>query len=162
MERPEADTCDWCIDGKRECLACTLFHGTCVRCDELYDFYRRAEQKWESIQTHKSQFRKVLGLVPPPNMSRGSSMLDREAIISRVDMRVLAEQYGCSVRRAGSGYSAKCLFHDDHSPSMSLNDQKKQWYCHAEGRGGSAIDFVMEAESISFREALTKLDSMFR
>ena len=39
--------------------------------------------------------------------------------------------------KAGSEWKALCPFHDDHNPSMSINEEKQVYYCHACSRGGT-------------------------
>ena len=52
----------------------------------------------------------------------------------------------------------KCPFHDDRTPSLVITPGKNLWHClgacHA---GGTAIDWVMRAEGISFRHAVELL-----
>ncbi|MHB8277400.1 MAG: phage/plasmid primase, P4 family [Candidatus Humimicrobiaceae bacterium] len=39
--------------------------------------------------------------------------------------------------KAGSEWKALCPFHDDHNPSLFINEEKQVYYCHACGRGGT-------------------------
>lgn len=44
--------------------------------------------------------------------------------------------------KAGREMLVQCLFHDDHSPSMSVNLEDGQWYCFTEGRGGDYMELL--------------------
>ena len=61
------------------------------------------------------------------------------------------------------GYQAKhgflpCPFHGDSNASLKVYKGAKGWHCFGCGRGGSAIDFVMEHEHIPFRGAVIQID----
>ena len=66
-------------------------------------------------------------------------------------------QYGIEVKPQGRGYLAKCPFHDDHNPSLSVDPIKNVWHCFGCEAGGSVIDFVMKKDGLTFREAMDKL-----
>jgi DNA primase len=46
------------------------------------------------------------------------------------------------LRRAGAEHAGLCPFHDDHSPSLNVNDRKGLWLCRVCEAGGDAISFV--------------------
>lgn len=49
-----------------------------------------------------------------------------------------------------------CFMHEDRTPSLTIyNDH---WYCYSCGKGGSILDFVMEYEKCSLKEAADKLE----
>lgn len=61
------------------------------------------------------------------------------------------------------GYTTKggfmpCPFHGDHAPSLKVYKGTGGWHCFGCGRGGSAIDFVMEHEGCSFHVAVKAID----
>ncbi len=49
---------------------------------------------------------------------------------------------------------ACCPFHQEKSPSFSVNPAKDIYYCFGCGKGGSVYSFVMEIERVSFPEAV--------
>ncbi|MEK7996666.1 MAG: CHC2 zinc finger domain-containing protein [Planctomycetota bacterium] len=71
-------------------------------------------------------------------------------------LEVLA-RYGIEAKPQGRGYMARCPFHEDDTPSLSVDAVKNVWHCFGCDAGGSVIDFVMRKESITFREATDKL-----
>ena len=62
-----------------------------------------------------------------------------------------------AVKKAGRNYSACCPFHEDSSPSMSINQSKNFYHCFGCGASGDSIKFVREYEKKSFVEAIEVL-----
>lgn len=52
---------------------------------------------------------------------------------------------------------AICPFHKEKTPSLSVNPNKGLWHCFGCGKGGDAIDFIMLAESVTFKNAVKLL-----
>src|SRR5690348_12079717 len=77
-----------------------------------------------------------------------------ERLKQEVSVQRLAEARGVKLKRYGKELMGLCPFHDDHEPSLCIDPVKNVWDCKgACGVGGSAIDWVMKAEGISFRHA---------
>ena len=74
--------------------------------------------------------------------------------LNAIPITGVAERLG-SVKRAGSVYKTLCPWHEDTHPSLVLYERTGENHCHCFscGKGGSVIDFVMQHESWSFREA---------
>ncbi|MCV2401540.1 DNA primase [Marinomonas sp. C2222] len=62
-----------------------------------------------------------------------------------------------SLKKTGQNYSALCPFHNEKSPSFSLNPNKQFYYCFGCGAGGNAISFVMEHDHLDFVDAIEVL-----
>ena len=77
-------------------------------------------------------------------------VLDRTDIVDVVDRRV-------KLKKAGKNYSACCPFHEEKTPSFSVNPQKQFYYCFGCGAGGNALGFIMDYERMDFREAIEVL-----
>ena len=60
-------------------------------------------------------------------------------------------------RRSGAEYAGLCPFHNEKTPSFTVNDKKGFFYCFGCHEKGSAIDFVMKTEGLSFPETVEKL-----
>ncbi len=73
----------------------------------------------------------------------------------------LAEVVGKRVKliKKGHEYSGLCPFHNEKTPSFTLNEEKGFYHCFGCQSHGSAFDFVMETEGLGFREAVEKLAS---
>ena len=72
-----------------------------------------------------------------------------------VTTRQAAERYGLSVNRSGM---TRCPFHEDHHPSMKVDDR---FYCFGCGTSGDVIDFTAKLFGISLKDAATKLAADF-
>jgi DNA primase len=59
-----------------------------------------------------------------------------------------------SLKKKGANWMACCPFHQEKSPSFSVNPAKDIFYCFGCGKGGSIFSFVMEMERVSFPEAV--------
>lgn len=68
-----------------------------------------------------------------------------------------------TLRRSGAHQVALCPWHEDHHPSLVLYEGSGQnrCYCFACNNGGSVIDYVMQAGSMSFKDACQWLSSEF-
>ena len=53
----------------------------------------------------------------------------------------------------GDSFIAKCPFHNEKTPSFSINDQKGLFYCFGCGVGGNVFTFITKYEKISFIES---------
>ncbi len=61
------------------------------------------------------------------------------------------------LRRVGGRFTGLCPFHDERTPSFSVNAVDKLYYCFGCGKGGDLIDFVRETEQLDFAEAVETL-----
>ncbi len=61
------------------------------------------------------------------------------------------------LRRAGTRWQGLCPFHDERTPSFSVNPEDKLYYCFGCQKGGDAIGFVQEVEGLDFPEAVEML-----
>jgi 5S rRNA maturation endonuclease (ribonuclease M5) len=61
------------------------------------------------------------------------------------------------MRRSGSGYMAKCCFHDDKAPSLSISTEKGAWKCHAGCGQGGVLEFEMLFSSCDKDAALSRI-----
>ena len=78
-------------------------------------------------------------------------MIDFKSVKRLVTAREAAEHYGLTVNRYGM---ALCPFHDDHNPSMKLDDR---FHCFGCGEDGDVIDFTARFFNLSLPEAAEKL-----
>ena len=78
-----------------------------------------------------------------------------ESIKAAVTAREAAEHFGITVSRSGM---AICPFHDDHTPSLKLDER---YHCFGCGADGDAIDFTAQLLGISNFSAAQKLTEEF-
>jgi len=71
----------------------------------------------------------------------------------------VVEVVGKSVKlvRKGREHWGCCPFHNEKTPSFSVSDEKGFYHCFGCGSHGSAIDFVMNTQGMSFPEAVKYL-----
>lgn len=62
-----------------------------------------------------------------------------------------------SLKRKGANYWGLCPFHNDRSPSFSVSKSRGLCKCFSCGEGGSAVNFLMKLEHLSYTEALRYL-----
>lgn len=77
-------------------------------------------------------------------------LLSRVDIIDFIHKRV-------PLKKAGKNYQACCPFHDEKTPSFSVNPQKQFYYCFGCGAGGNVIGFAMDFANLSFPESVEQL-----
>ena len=61
------------------------------------------------------------------------------------------------LKRAGAVWKALCPFHQERTPSFSVNPQRQMFKCFGCGAGGGPIRFVMQYENLDFVSAARKL-----
>jgi DNA primase len=61
------------------------------------------------------------------------------------------------LRRVGTRWTGLCPFHDERTPSFSVNAENKLYHCFGCQESGDAIGFVQATEGLDFREAVESL-----
>ncbi|MCJ8313341.1 MAG: DNA primase [Saccharospirillaceae bacterium] len=64
------------------------------------------------------------------------------------------------VKKKGQNYWACCPFHNEKSPSFSINASKQFYHCFGCGESGDALKFLQEYERLSFVESVEALAKM--
>lgn len=86
-------------------------------------------------------------------------MIDRttvERIKNTADIVDVVSDYVHLIRK-GANYMGLCPFHNERTPSFSVNRQRNFCYCFSCKKGGSPVNFIMEKEGLSYHEALLHL-----
>lgn len=83
-------------------------------------------------------------------------MIDRETIDRIYAAANIVEIVGdyVTLKRKGANYVACCPFHNEKTPSFVVSPAKGLYKCFGCGKGGNAVTFLMEQESITYPEAL--------
>lgn len=76
-----------------------------------------------------------------------------EEVRSRNDIVDIISQY-VTLKRKGRNFFGLCPFHNEKSPSFSVSPDKQIFKCFGCGKGGNVFHFLMNAENISFVEAV--------
>ena len=65
------------------------------------------------------------------------------------------------LRRVGSRWTGLCPFHDERTPSFSVNAESKLFYCFGCHEKGDAFSFVEKTDGLDFREAVELLGDRY-
>ena len=79
-----------------------------------------------------------------------------EQVRSAVNIADFIGQY-VQLKKAGKNLFGLCPFHEERTPSFSVNEQKQIFHCFSCGRGGNVFSFIMDLENLSFPEAVIKV-----
>ncbi len=71
----------------------------------------------------------------------------------RADIVRIIEPYA-PLKKKGSNWMACCPFHEEKTPSFSVNPAKGFYKCFGCGKGGNVFTFLMEYAGMSFPEAI--------
>ena len=61
------------------------------------------------------------------------------------------------LKRAGRSHKALCPFHNEKTPSFTVNAERQTFKCFGCGEGGDVFSFVEKYERVDFKEALRML-----
>ena len=84
-----------------------------------------------------------------------------EAVKQGADFVAVVEER-TPLRKAGARLTGRCPFHEERTPSFSVNAVDKLYYCFGCGKGGDMITFVQETQGLDFAAAVEWLADRFR
>lgn len=79
-----------------------------------------------------------------------------DSLLARTDIIDVVSTY-ISLKKSGHNYSACCPFHNEKTPSFTVNANKQFYYCFGCGAHGNAVNFLMEHAQLEFVEAIEEL-----
>jgi len=82
-----------------------------------------------------------------------NDLIDRVDIVDVIGARV-------DLKRAGANHKGLCPFHNEKTPSFSVNRDKQFYHCFGCEAHGTAIGFLMEYDGLTFPEAVESLAAM--
>ncbi|MDV5226515.1 DNA primase [Providencia rettgeri] len=82
-----------------------------------------------------------------------NDLLARTDIIDLVDAKV-------PLKKQGKNHHACCPFHNEKTPSFTVNSERQFYYCFGCGAHGNAIDFLMNYDKLDFVEAIEELSAL--
>lgn len=91
-------------------------------------------------------------------------MITKETIDTikyRADIVSVANSLGLNLKKQGRLYAAVCPFHDDHDPSLKINQQTGTFNCYVCGAHGDVFDLVMKLRNCDFIEAAKELAKQY-
>lgn len=83
-----------------------------------------------------------------------------QRIIDTADIVEVVSDF-VDLKRRGANYVGLCPFHNDRSPSFSVNRVRGICKCFSCGEGGNAVNFVMKIRQCSYGEALRYLAAKY-
>lgn len=86
-------------------------------------------------------------------------LISRRTIEAVQDLPIadVVSRYNIELRRVGGNLTGCCPFHNERTPSFSVNVRGNFYKCFGCGKGGGPVNFVMEHEGLEFREAVERL-----
>ena len=88
-----------------------------------------------------------MGLIPPEVIDQVLMAHDVVEVVGRY----------VQLKNAGRSYKALCPFHDEKTPSFTVNPDRQTFKCFGCGKGGNIFRFLMEHEGMTFPEAVRSL-----
>ncbi|MCG7389949.1 DNA primase [Pantoea sp. ACRSB] len=79
-----------------------------------------------------------------------NDLLARTDIVDLIDARV-------KLKKQGKNFHACCPFHNEKTPSFTVNGEKQFYHCFGCGAHGNAIDFLMNYDRLEFVESIEEL-----
>ena len=80
-----------------------------------------------------------------------------EELIAKNDIADVVGSYVNLSKRSGQNLFGLCPFHNERTPSFSVNPGQQFYYCFGCGKGGGVINFIMEVEGLSYSDAVAFL-----
>jgi len=87
------------------------------------------------------------GGIPPTTIQHIRDTVDIVDIVSRY----------VTLSKTGQNFRGLCPFHNEKTPSFTVNTTRQMFYCFGCGTGGDVFSFLMSRERLSFVEAVTEL-----
>ncbi|WP_035618734.1 DNA primase [Lacticigenium naphthae] len=78
-----------------------------------------------------------------------------QSVLTQTNIVDVISQY-VQLKKQGKNLFGSCPFHEERTPSFSVNEEKQMYHCFSCGRGGNAYSFLMEIDGLSFPEAVVK------
>lgn len=123
----------------------------------------KMQQELREIERHIRRLQRCLELLEGKPLFTNPSTLpghvDVQALKNRLDIVDVISRW-VDLRQSGKTYKGRCVFHDDHSPSLVAYPEDGRWWCFACSIGGDVISFVQKINNCSFREAIAELERL--
>ena len=82
---------------------------------------------------------------------------EKDEIKGRVDIVSLFDSFGVTLKGKGKGFVGKCPWHEDSTPSLSVDREKGLYHCFGCGESGDVVTLVQKFKGVGFKEAVEYL-----
>ena len=83
-----------------------------------------------------------------------------EKVRSNSDIVEVIQSY-VQIKQRGRNFFGICPFHNEKTPSFSVNPEKQIYKCFGCGKGGGTINFIMDVEKLDFLDAIKYLGQKY-
>lgn len=101
------------------------------------------------MQVNKESIKKVARIVEEEG-NKPSSFYNFDKILDNFKLR-----HDCDMERTNSVMIC-CPFHSDADPSLSINYERKSWYCFGCGKSGDTLQFLVELDRVNGNDTCTR------
>lgn len=91
------------------------------------------------------------------NRREKSLPLDLDSIRANHPLPEVVAGAGAKLKRAGAEWKCCCPLHSDRTPSFTIFDNGRRWWCFGCGVGGDVLDFIQALHGVGLREAAAML-----
>jgi DNA primase catalytic core len=85
---------------------------------------------------------------------------EKDDVKRQIDILALFEHFGVRLAKKGKSHAGLCPWHDDSTPSLSVDKEKGLYNCFGCGESGDHFTLVMKMKGCDFKEALTYLKGL--
>lgn len=80
----------------------------------------------------------------------------KNQILENSDIVAIIGDY-VDLKKSGNSYKGLCPFHNEKTPSFTVDDKKQLFHCFGCGEGGDVVSFIMHKEGLSYIDAMKYL-----
>ena len=85
---------------------------------------------------------------------------EKDDVKRQIDIVTLFEHFGVRLTKKGKSHTGCCPWHDDKTPSLSVDREKGLYNCFGCGESGDHFSLVMKMKGCEFKEALARLKKL--
>lgn len=129
--------------------------------DTICDYYMSLKDQWlVSLEPYQRATRNptnialFLGIFKHAPHNPSSPTKSKEEIREAITLSKVISTIVPIKRTAPHKYKACCVFHDDSTPSLVIDDKRGLFFCHGCSVGGDVFTFLMKVNKCSFKEAI--------
>lgn len=84
------------------------------------------------------------------------SDVKKNEILENSDIVAIIGDY-VDLKKSGNSYKGLCPFHNEKTPSFTVDDKKQLFHCFGCGEGGDVVSFIMHKEGLSYIDSMKYL-----